>query len=182
MTFVYYSIIPILAILITGHFILKYHKKQKIEARKKHVKETMVNAKASYKQVIKKMLKLGLLDEKVANKYLSIMNNYFVFRTLNDENLEKFAELAKQLTHMMNSYTQKQNLVGNEVEIHKQILALSTKIPVENRSFNTRFYDVRLPQLITEYSIETLLDSVINNKNSIQKLIATQIKKTAIAA
>jgi len=181
MTYIYYAIIPVIIILLLQYFISKYRKERKLEQQKENIKETLQVTQSNYKKTIIKLFKLQLIDKKMAGKLTSIAINYFVFRTLNEKNSEKFIEIIGKLTTMLLSFTEEKHLRDNHTDIKIQLFKLTSKIPMENISFNTRFYDVKLPQLISEYSIKTMMDNLVDNKANIQKLIKTDLKVKSVS-
>ena len=103
-----------------------------------------------FKERVLVLVDAGLIDTQQRQKITAIANNFFVFQSINEENIFRLIELAESFIQGANSHP---SLIEQSDERLSELLAtLAAHLPQDPRDFSENYYANTLPGLLFEFA------------------------------
>ena len=148
------GILLVIIFLVIGVSFSQIQEKKRQQERIRAMAEKARRIKESFKQQANVLTADGLVSTQVKQKYTSLVNNFFVFQSINEKNIAYLQSFNELFSSCMS--TVRDTPVSDELISLIEVTA--NQIPVSARDFNAGFYSGLAPKLISNLieSIENL--------------------------
>lgn len=139
--------IPLLLLLFVAFFIFDNNRKKRIAEAKQLLNTRVSDSKNSYKIDVERFCEEASLPKAVRDKLYTIANNFFVYQSINEDNVAVFeiatGKLSKSYADLLHHFNEYDDLET----VHERIELFVDNLPTQPRGYNAGFYQNSLTTL-----------------------------------
>lgn len=139
--------IPLLLLLFVAFFIFDNNRKKRIAEAKQLLNTRVSDSKNSYKIDVERFCEEASLPKTVRDKLYTIANNFFVYQSINEDNVAVFeiatGKLSKSYANLLHHFNEYDDLET----VHERIELFVDNLPTQPRGYNAGFYQNSLTTL-----------------------------------
>lgn len=139
--------IPILLMLFVAFFVFENNRKKRLAELKQQLNNQVNDAKLSYKIDIETFCEETRLPNVVRDRLYVIANNFFVYQSINEENVAIFELSIKKLSQSFSNLLKYFNSSEDLETVHERIELFLENLPTQPRGYNAVFYQTSLTTL-----------------------------------
>ncbi len=157
----YVVAIPVLILTLIASFVCLYlleaQLKNAVQVKKKHLLTSIDDMKASFKTDMQQLVIAGILSTQGLEVAYRIINYYFVFQPVTNDNVQRYEYLLNALLHIINEI--QVCYVDAPDSVQESLNQFLQSLPSQSTGYNAGFYTDALPALIS-----SLATSISNTK------------------
>ncbi|MCG7530885.1 hypothetical protein MHM98_05880 [Psychrobium sp. MM17-31] len=139
--------IPLLLLLFITFFIFDNNRKKRIAEAKQALNSRVSDSKNSYKIDVERFCDETSLPKVVRDKLYTVANNFFVYQSINEDNVAVFeiatSKLSKSFADLLHHFNEYDDLET----VHERIELFVDNLPTQPRGYNAGFYQNSLTTL-----------------------------------
>jgi hypothetical protein len=152
MTTVVIVIVAVLVLLIVGVTYLNIQEEQQKKEKARQLTIAVREAQAEFKDLIMPLAERNYIDSHQKHKLYGVANNFFVFQTVSDNNINNLKAITKKLSYLLDAALNLAN--DNEPRARELFESLSNAMPESARECSANFYNSAMPQILKRFEEE----------------------------